>query len=64
MLGAVALTSLLAVLLLAPMVLGTHAVVSRASRRVTSLWLLALVGLSCVSLTLAAISLLIGELTQ
>jgi hypothetical protein len=61
--GSVALASLLVALLLAPMVLGTHVVVQRASSRTTTVWLVTLLGLSLVSVALAAIGLLLTELS-
>ena len=64
MLGVTALASVLIVLLLAPMVLGTHVVVVRAGRRLTTLWLLVLIGLMLLSLLLAAVSLAVSELTR
>jgi hypothetical protein len=64
MLAAVALASLLCILLLAPMALATHAVVQRASRRWTVAWLAGLLVLMCLSLTLAAIALAFSELTR
>ena len=64
MLAAVALSSLLVALLLAPMVLGTHVVVMRSSRRLALTWFLVLIGLMLVSLTLAAIAFAVSELAR
>jgi hypothetical protein len=57
--GALALTGLLVALLAAPLVLGTHVVVQRASRRVVVVWFGALVGLTMLSLVLGAIALVV-----
>ena len=64
MFAAAALASLLVVLLLAPMALGTHAVVQRTTRRWTVAWLASLLVLMCLSLFLAAIALAFRELTR
>ena len=64
MLSAVALASLLVILLVAPMTLATHAVVQRTTRRWTVAWLASLLGLMCLSLTLAAIALAFSQLTR
>jgi hypothetical protein len=64
MLAAVALASLLVILLVAPMALGTHAVMQRTSRRLSVAWLASLLVLMCLSLTLAAIALAVSELTR
>jgi hypothetical protein len=54
---AAALSGLLVALLVAPLVLGTHAVVQRAGRRLALMWLSALIALMVLSLGLAAAAL-------
>jgi hypothetical protein len=52
-----ALASLLLALLVAPLVLATHVVITRSNPRLATAWLLAIVGLLALSTLLAALSL-------
>jgi Ni/Fe-hydrogenase subunit HybB-like protein len=55
-----AIGSLLLALLMAPLVLATHVVVQKTSRRRTLVWLGLLIGLMALSTGLAAVSLVLS----